>query len=223
MERPETHFTKEQFAEVKTTRVACGSISLAFDTIAFVVFLYLVTYHRSRVNRPSLRLAAFSCLANLIDNLCYIIMIKIDGPSKFCTALQYISNFMIVLGVTLLALIGINLVLVYVVNFRFPRVLEYIYYPYALIYSGCGLIGPIIQGYVGDSLSSNDNDDSCWYINSVQTRYHAQLNFVNADFWNTDIVAWIWSISLFLFIDVGVWLYLLLHCRCSHLLHHCYY
>ncbi|CAO3596264.1 unnamed protein product [Absidia cylindrospora] len=107
-------------------------------------------------------------------------MINIQGESKFCLAMAFLVQYFTILGVTLLALIGINLVLVYVVNFRRRHILEYIYYPFAIIYSGAGLVGPIVNYYDGNrrKLLSHNPDGTCWYVNFMQNRYGQSLSFM---------------------------------------------
>ncbi|ORZ24756.1 hypothetical protein BCR42DRAFT_468949 [Absidia repens] len=176
----ELNLSPEQFSQIQWARLACSIISLTINLIAILVFLYLALYHHARVNRPSLRCAAFCCLASFIENLLYIIMISIQGESKFCLAMAFLAQYFAILVVTLLALIGINLVLVYVVNFRRRHILEFIYYPFAIIYSGAGLVGPIVNYYNGNrrKLLYHNPDDTCWYVNVMQNRYGQSLSFM---------------------------------------------
>jgi hypothetical protein len=106
-------------------------------------------------------------------------MLKEQGPSNFCIGAALTSQYLALLGVTLLALIGINLVLVYVVNLRKRHLLEYYYYPIALVYSALGLIGPIIKYRQGPESGISYDPGTCWYINIMQSRYGHSVNYVS--------------------------------------------
>ncbi|CAO3578018.1 unnamed protein product [Absidia cylindrospora] len=174
----DAYFNSEEFYRLQRARFSTALISLSFDFIAISVFIYLIIYYRAQVNRPSIRLAAFCCLANFLESVLFVAMIKVEGPSLFCLGFSLTSQYLAVLGVTLLAIIGINLVLVYVVNVRRRHILEYYYYPLSLLYSAFGIIGPILQHFANKKRNLFHVHETCWYITIIKSRFVQPLNFM---------------------------------------------
>ncbi|ORZ25362.1 hypothetical protein BCR42DRAFT_463975 [Absidia repens] len=174
----DAYFSSEEFYRLQKARLATALISLSFDFIAISVFIYLVIYYRAQVNRPSIRLAVFCCLANFLESVLFVVMIKVEGPSLFCLGFSLTSQYLAVLGVTLLAIIGINLVLVYVVNVRRRHILEYYYYPLSILYSAFGIIGPILQHFINKKRNLFHAHETCWYISVIKSRFVQPLNFM---------------------------------------------
>lgn len=172
------NLSPEAYHELRMARLASAIISFSFDFLATIVFLYLTFYHWSKVSRISFRCAGFCCIVHCLESIIFIVMLEVQGPSNFCFGAALTSQYLALLGVTLLALIGINLVLVYVVNLKKRHLLEYYYYPIALVYSAFGLIGPIIKHYKGPDSGIVYDPGTCWYINIMQMRYGNSVNYV---------------------------------------------
>ncbi|KAI8100079.1 uncharacterized protein BX664DRAFT_368908 [Halteromyces radiatus] len=180
MRDPEHIFTHEEFSQLRIARQSAAAASVVFTMIAILLFLYLVLYHRSKVNRMSLRCAMFCCLANFVENVFFIIMINTRGDTVFCSVAGFVIDYLAILSATLLTLIGINLVLIYVVKIRKQHVVEYYYYPCALFYSACGLIGPAIDRYHIPKPANTKplHTDTCWYIVIVNHRYTEAFGYM---------------------------------------------
>jgi hypothetical protein len=91
-------------------------------------------HHREKANRVSLRCAFFCSLADVTNDILYITMTLIRGGSRLCTPAGVIVQFSNIFCATFLTLVGLNLLLVFVINAPRKDLLEKFYYPITIAY-----------------------------------------------------------------------------------------
>jgi len=117
-------------------------------------------------------------IMNLINSIFDIIIALIYGDTSLCRASAIVAMFTRVMSAVFLALVGINLVLVFVCNIQTSaNRLEYIYYPSAFLYGLVTIVVPIVES--SDDMLSTRNDLRCYYfVHYYQFFGHSSLLWV---------------------------------------------
>ncbi|KAL9544746.1 hypothetical protein PS6_008597 [Mucor atramentarius] len=141
----------------------------------------MLIYHRKQANRVSLRVAD---LLNAALNIC---ITSQRGDSQFCRASGIIIEFANIWSATLLTLVGLNLVLIFVINVKRRDLLEKFYYPCAVVYTFAGVAVPIHQQMGTNSRSFEHY--SCWYLKYVEDR-------------TNNVMPWMWCYGFIFFVNI---------------------
>ncbi|KAG1113913.1 hypothetical protein G6F42_014334 [Rhizopus arrhizus] len=127
---------------------------------------------------------------NLINSIFDIIIALIYGDTSLCRASAIVAMFTRVMSAVFLALVGINLVLVFVCNIqKSANRLEYIYYPSAFLYGLVTIVVPIVES--SDDMLSTRNDLRCYYF----VHYY--------QFFGHSSLLWMWYYG-FLFLSIMI-------------------
>jgi hypothetical protein len=155
-------YTHDQFLTLRKATIATSMIALTASVIVVTSFLYLWWMDRKRANRISLRCVVIACAANGVDSIMNLSMSFVQGPQLFCRAGGLISNISRLISASFLAIVGINLVLIFVINVKRRDLLEYFYYPCALFYvSVCSAVS-IYKVVVAETITHSH--DTCWSV-----------------------------------------------------------
>lgn len=135
-----------QYYVLKHATIISASMSLASTLLVILCFSYLQINYPEKANRVSLRCVFIACVMKLIDSVFYIAIVAQYGDTGFCRGSNIVIMFSGVMCATFLAIVGINLVLVFVFHVKVaPRKLEWIYYPCGVFYSIVTLVIPFIE------------------------------------------------------------------------------
>ncbi|KAI9308957.1 hypothetical protein BJ944DRAFT_259308 [Cunninghamella echinulata] len=114
-------------------------------------------------------------------------MSTIQGPVSFCKAGGIISNASRLLAASFLAVVGFNLVLIFVINIKRRDLVEYFYYPGVILYT---LVCTAVSIYKTITMERSHHEyDTCWYLNYVADRQHA-------------VFSWMWYYGFLFLINV---------------------
>lgn len=153
-------YSRVQFLSLRQATIATSIIALAASVIVLSSFFYLWLVDRKRANRISLRCVVIACAANGVDSIMNLSMSFVEGPTSFCRAGGIISNISRLISASFLAIVGINLVLIFVINVKRRDLLEYFYYPSVLIYVLVCTVVSVYKAVTTDH--SNKVHDTCW-------------------------------------------------------------
>ncbi|KAK4509633.1 uncharacterized protein ATC70_006935 [Mucor velutinosus] len=180
-------YTVKEFVALRQVTLALSSLSLVFSTMIIAVYIYMLMRHRKQANRVSLRCVFLCSVADLLNATLSICITSQKGDSQFCRASSVIIEFANIWSATLLTLVGLNLVLVFVVNVKRRDLLEKFYYPCAVAYTFAGVAVPIQQQVETNSRSFEHY--SCWYLKYVEDR-------------TNNIMPWMWCYAFIFFVNI---------------------
>ncbi|GAN07384.1 hypothetical protein MAM1_0159d06881 [Mucor ambiguus] len=180
-------YTIKEFVALRQVTLALSSLSLVFSTLIIAVYIYMLMYHRKQANRVSLRCVFLCSVADLLNATLSICITNQRGDSQFCRASSVIIEFANIWSATLLTLVGLNLVLIFVVNVKRRDLLEKLYYPCAVAYTFAGVAMPIHQ-QATKNLRPFEHY-SCWYLKYVEDR-------------TNNIMPWMWYYGFIFFVNI---------------------
>ncbi|CAO0789517.1 unnamed protein product [Mucor circinelloides] len=187
-----SHYLYElrQYMKMLKACYATCAISMLCSLIIAVSYLHLRVSQPDRANRVSLRCVFMASIMNLINSIFDIIIALIYGDTSLCRASAIVAMFTRVMSAVFLALVGINLVLVFVCNIQTSaNRLEYIYYPSAFLYGLVTIVVPIVES--SDDMLSTRNDLRCYYF----VHYY--------QFFGHSSLLWMWYYG-FLFLSIMI-------------------
>lgn len=167
---------EQRCLNIRHATIATSSISLFSSALIIIVYTYMIVHHREKANRVSLRCVFLCCLSNVINVIPYLVMALIRGDNPFCTPAGVIVQFTNILSATLLTLVGINLLLVFVINVPRKNLLERFYYPTALVYSIGSIILPAYT--VITDPSQFEEQLNCWFMYDIAYRQFETIAWV---------------------------------------------
>ncbi|ORZ25475.1 hypothetical protein BCR42DRAFT_400244 [Absidia repens] len=195
-------YTREQFLTLRRATIATSIIALVASLIVLCSFLYLWLMDRKRANRISLRCVVIACAANGVDSIMNLSMSFVEGPQSFCRAGGIISNISRLTSASFLAIVGINLVLIFVINVKRRDLLEYFYYPSVILYVLVCTVVSVYKAVTAENVPQPH--DTCWYLTYIIQRSYA-------------IFSWMWYYGFLFFINIlagissAIALYKLIH------------
>ncbi|KAI8067083.1 hypothetical protein BC940DRAFT_301261 [Gongronella butleri] len=127
-------FQSDQFDTLRQATIAASFVAMISSFLVLVTFVYILVVDPKKANRISIRCVVIACTADGIDALFNILMSKLPGPQAFCRAAGIVANVMRLISASFLAIVGFNLVLIFVINVKRRDLLEYYYYPGAVLY-----------------------------------------------------------------------------------------
>ncbi|KAI9483016.1 MAG: hypothetical protein EXX96DRAFT_556540 [Benjaminiella poitrasii] len=181
-------YTRQEFFTLKRTTVVTAAISLYSAVLIIVIYIYMLIYHRSKANRVSLRCVFMCTLSDAVNAIMNISMTNQRGDTQFCRAAGIILEFSNILSASLLTLVGLNLVLIFVINIKRKDLLEKFYYPSAVLYTLIGISIPIYEE-VTRYFPTKYSRLSCWYLRYIEDR-------------TNNIFSWMWFYGFIFFINI---------------------
>lgn len=168
-----------QYRGLAKATIATTTISMLSSILIIVHYILMRCKEPDKANRVSLRCVVSASCMNLIDSIFDLCTILVYGDTAFCKSSAVITMFARVMSSTLLSLVGVNLVLVFVINIKgsTARQLEWGYYLGAFIYALITISVPISE----EVKSSMDVESPlrCYYhIYYYQVFGHSSLLWV---------------------------------------------
>ena len=153
-------YTDSQLDDIERAIVVMSALSLACSLAVAVFYAFFLYYERRKTDRVSLRCVALATVVNVADSALGIVSgVRSDTP-VYCRGIGFVIDFTDVFNACLLSIIGINLVLIFVIQIKFHERLEWFYYPGAFVYSVAAMIFPIVQET--EHISSEHQRFNCW-------------------------------------------------------------
>jgi hypothetical protein len=154
-------FTESQWDGIVNAGNAAAGISIGANSIVLILHAFMTWYRPAIVNRLSLRMIVLSCIFNMIFCACQLVSDSIPSTSFSCRVLAYILIASDTMACMSLAMVGLNLVMIFVLKVSRSIKLELLYY---LIISLSGIIVTVIPYRFGTvkGPKNQDNDATCW-------------------------------------------------------------
>ncbi|GAN09070.1 hypothetical protein MAM1_0241c08592 [Mucor ambiguus] len=180
----------QQYMTLLKACYATSAVSVLSSLIISICYLHLRSSQPDKANRVSLRCVFMASIMNLINSVFDIVIVSLYGDTYVCRASAIVAMFTRAMSAVFLALVGINLVLVFVCNLgTSAKKLEYIYYPSAFVYGLITIIVPIVE--LSNNRQSARTDLRCFYfIHYYQFLGHSSL-------------LWMWFYG-FIFLSVAI-------------------
>ncbi|KAI9314129.1 hypothetical protein BX666DRAFT_503334 [Dichotomocladium elegans] len=175
--------TNAQFDKLKLATIVCSSISLVSSFIVTCVYCVMILYYHRRVDRVSLRCVLISSFSNCVSSIMDIYIIAQPDSSEFCLSSATIMMAFSVLTTTSLAIVGINLLVVFVFGVNKKDKLQYIYYSGLIIYA---LLSSIVPIYFAIHSCGEPVGRTCWF--AVYYAYSKCRQYI-----------WIWHYAFYMF------------------------
>ncbi|ORX57608.1 hypothetical protein DM01DRAFT_1230303 [Hesseltinella vesiculosa] len=179
-------FERSQFETLRRATLGASMISLVSAFFVLLTFVYILVVDSKKANRISLRCVVTACTADGIQALMNIVMSLVPGPQSFCRAGGVIANCMRLISASFLAIVGFNLVLIFVLNVKRRDLLEYFYYPGTILYVTICISVSIY--FVATSETVDNGFETCWYMNFILDRSHT-------------VFSWMWYYAFLFFIN----------------------
>jgi hypothetical protein len=155
-------YSFSEYRALLNATVATSAISILCSLLIILVYLYFRMNSTSKANRLSLRCVFSASLMNLINAMFDIAIVLMYGDTAICRASTVITMFTRVMSASFLALVGLNLVLVFVLDVpTSSRAIEWYYYVGAIVYGLATISVPIYEESQG--VFSPDLSYSCYY------------------------------------------------------------
>lgn len=155
-------FSNTEWNIVVATGNTAAAISIVSSISVLVVHAFMAWYRPSIVNRLSLRMIVFSCICNMIYCACQLVADDISSHSISCRALAYVLVVFDTMSCMSLAMVGLNLVMIFVLKVSRTIKLEILYYLIIVISGLLVVILPLVAGNPKGP-KNNTEDSSCWY------------------------------------------------------------
>lgn len=168
-------YTEGEFFSLQQANIAASSISLVASICVVLTYIYMLVYHGKKANRVSLRCVFLCSVSEALSSIMSIVVTT--DKVYFCNAANIVIGFTSIFSSAALTIVGINLILIFVINVKRRDVLERFYYPILVIYSIVGALAPIYR-HIGVN-STNTGDHSCWYITYILVRSKSNFPYVS--------------------------------------------
>ncbi|OBZ83064.1 hypothetical protein A0J61_08887 [Choanephora cucurbitarum] len=155
-------FTASQWKSVANAGHAASIISFIANSCVLVVHGFMSWHRPAVVNRLSLRMIVFSCVCNMLYCASQLVTDNISAQSASCLALAYVTVVSDTMACMCLAMVGLNLVMIFVLKVPRSLKIEIVYYLVVLLF---GVIVSVIPHTVGnsDGLRNDNSEVTCWY------------------------------------------------------------
>ncbi|KAI9356102.1 hypothetical protein BD770DRAFT_411446 [Pilaira anomala] len=182
----------EQFPEFIKGIVISSTISILCSLLIIISYIYVKSHDPQKIDRVSLRCVFASSVMNLLNSALDITTTQIYSGSTLCKTTATITMFARIMCSIFLTLVGINLVLVFVLNIPYtPQELERVYYPVAFLYGIIASIVPIIY--------QTQTHPNIHYAKNYRCYYYAYYHRI----FDRNNMLWIWFYA-FLFFSIFI-------------------
>jgi hypothetical protein len=156
------NFSSTEWDSIIVSGSTAAAISFAANSCVLIVHTFMTWYRPVIVNRLSLRMIVISCICNMIYCACQLVTDDISSQSFSCRAFAYVLIASDTMACMCLAMVGLNLVMIFVLKVAKTIKLEILYY---LIIALSGILVCIVPVLVGTAKGPKNKRDesSCWY------------------------------------------------------------
>lgn len=141
--------------------VSSAIVSIVCNILVLITFFFIMWYRPPMVNRVSLRLIVFSCFCNIIYCVFGMPTPAIKDNNPTCRVLIYILIATDTMSTMSLAMVGLNLVMIFIVRVTHPVKLEKYYYALITISAVLATVMPLA---VATAPAKNSGQNNCWYV-----------------------------------------------------------
>lgn len=168
-------FTEKEFYSLQQANIAASSISLVASTCVVFTYIYMLIYHRKKANRVSLRCVFMCSISEAVSSVIGIVVTT--DIVYYCHAAYIVLGFTSIFSSAALTIVGVNLILVFVINVKRRDILERFYYPIIVIFSLVGSLAPIYREITVSSTSKGEY--TCWHIAYFLVRARSSFPYVS--------------------------------------------
>lgn len=180
-------YDRSQYRILINTTIVASSISIFFSFMTLLAFFYLRSRNSDKASKLSLRCVLIATIMNIITAIFDIITVLQRGDGAFCRSSTVIKLAAKISSASLLAIIGVNLVLVFVINIKGTKRLECILYTSVFLYVMVTISVPIHE--IATSTLEPNGPYQCWYyIHFYELFGHSDFLWVN--YWGGCIIRW---------------------------------
>ena len=134
-------------------------VSIVCNILVLITFFFIMWYRPPMVNRVSLRLIVFSCFCNIIYCIFGMPTPTTQDSNPACRVLIYILIATDTMSTMSLAMVGLNLVMIFIVRVTHPVKLEKYYYALIIISAILATVMPLA---VATAPAKNMGNYNCW-------------------------------------------------------------
>lgn len=157
------NFTESEWSGIVDSGNAAAGISFAANSVVLILHAFMTWYRPAIVNRLSLRMIVLSCIFNIFYCACQLVTDNMPSTSFNCRVLAYILIASDTMACMCLAMVGLNLVMIFVLKVSRSLKLELLYYFFILLSGVLVIVVPYKWGTIKGP-KSGDTDFSCWYV-----------------------------------------------------------
>lgn len=135
-----------------------GIISLLSSIVVLSSYFFILWYRPPMVNRISLRLIVFSCFCTIVFICMHYATETISNQSNACRVIVYFMIISDIMACMCLAMVGLNLVMIFIVRVANPARMEKYYYIFICLTAVIGALVPLASRFDVSSIM----EVSCW-------------------------------------------------------------
>ncbi|GAN07226.1 hypothetical protein MAM1_0153c06719 [Mucor ambiguus] len=178
MAEQQWNFTASQWLGLIATGEAASAVSFASGGCVLLLHAFMTWYRPVVVNRLSLRMIVVSVIFNMVYCACQLVADDISNQSNACRVIAYVMIASDTMSCMCLAMVGLNLVMIFVLKVSRSIKIEILYY---LIVLASGVIVCVVPVYVGTPKGPKNKREeaSCWQVSHFDQVmwYYAWLLF----------------------------------------------
>ncbi|KAL9543230.1 hypothetical protein MBANPS3_008209 [Mucor bainieri] len=177
MAEQQWNFTPSQWLGLMATGEAAAAVSFVANSCVLILHAFMTWYRPVVVNRLSLRMIVVSVVFNMVYCACQLVTDDISNQSNACRAIAYVMIASDTMACMCLAMVGLNLVMIFVLKVSRSIKIEILYY---LIVVASGVIVCLVPLYVGNPKGPRNKREeaSCWYHYYFNGRIHNIFNWM---------------------------------------------
>lgn len=161
MAEEQWNFSSSQWLGLMITGAAAAAVSFISNGCVLILHAFMTWYRPVVVNRLSLRMIVVSVVFNMVYCACQLVTDDISNQSSACRAIAYVMIAADTMACMCLAMIGLNLVMIFVLKVSRSIKIEILYY---LIVLASGVTVCLVPIYLGSPKGPKDKQEkaSCW-------------------------------------------------------------
>ncbi|EPB81131.1 hypothetical protein HMPREF1544_12170 [Mucor circinelloides 1006PhL] len=188
MAEQQWNFSASQWLGLMATGEAAAAVSFVANGCVLILHAFMTWYRPAVVNRLSLRMIVVSVIFNMVYCACQLVTDDISNQSKSCRIIAYVLIASDTMACMCLAMVGLNLVMIFVLKVSRSIKIEILYY---FIVLASGVIVCVVPLFVGTPKGPKNKREeaSCWY----HYYFNGRIN---------NIFNWMWYYAWLLFSSV---------------------
>lgn len=188
MAETQWNFSSSQWIGLMAAGTTAAIISFISNSCVLILHAFMTWYRPIVVNRLSLRLIAVSVVFNMVYCACQLVTDDISNQSFSCRVIAYVIIASDTMTCMCLAMVGLNLVMIFVLKVSRSIKIEILYY---FIVLASGVIVCVVPVYVGTAKGPKNKREeaSCWY----HYYFNGRIN---------NVFNWMWYYAWLLFSSV---------------------
>ncbi|KAI8889657.1 hypothetical protein K501DRAFT_315097 [Backusella circina FSU 941] len=167
-------YDSTQYLVLVNATIIASAISMFCSALISIAYICLQVSEPSKSGRISLRCVFIASIADSINAIFDIMSVLRHGDDALCRSSSIIKILTRVTSSSLLMMVGVNLVIVFVLNVKTSYKFEVIYYLVVVVYALVTISIPIREAVL-EPLTP-DSHNRCWYyVNFYQIYGHSHI------------------------------------------------